>query len=73
MKKRDTPSAGGTRLRQLRELKGMSQETLGRAVGLTTHTIWRFENAPTFNPRLEALRAIADVLGVKVTDLIVES
>jgi transcriptional regulator with XRE-family HTH domain len=48
----------------------MSQEDLARQVGVTTHTIWRLENGPIFNPRLDTLRAIAKALGVGVAVLL---
>jgi transcriptional regulator with XRE-family HTH domain len=61
------PSREGKRLRQLRLKAGKSQEELARRVGVTTHTIWRLENNPVFNPRLETLRSLADALGINVS------
>ena len=48
----------------------LTQEELARAVGVTTHTIWRLENDSVFNPRLETLRGIAKALNVKASDLV---
>ena len=63
-------SSEGARIRRLRMDSGMSQEDLARQVGVTTHTIWRLENGPIFNPRLDTLRAIAKALGVGVAVLL---
>ena len=48
----------------------MSQESLAQRVGVTTHTIWRLENGPTFNPRFETLRALAKALGIPLKELL---
>jgi transcriptional regulator with XRE-family HTH domain len=63
-------SKEGAKIRQLRTKLRMTQEGLARAVGVTTHTIWRLENDPVFNPRLGTLRAIAKALNVKASDLV---
>ncbi len=60
-------SAEGARIRRLRLKQQLTQEGLAQRVGVTTHTIWRLENDPIFNPRLETLRAIGKALGVDVT------
>jgi transcriptional regulator with XRE-family HTH domain len=60
----------GAKIRRLRLKAGISQESLAQRVGVTTHTIWRLENGPTFNPRLETLRALAKTLGVSVKELL---
>ena len=60
----------GAVIRRLRMEAGISQEHLARRVGLTTHTIWRLENDPGANPRLETLRAIARALGVRLSEVI---
>jgi len=61
------PSAEGVRLRRRRSKLGLTQEELARRVGVTTHTIWRLENLPLFNPRIGTLQAIAKALGVSVS------
>jgi transcriptional regulator with XRE-family HTH domain len=61
------PSAEGARLRRRRLKLGLTQEALAHQVGVTTHTIWRLENGPIFNPRVETLRAIAKKLMVNVS------
>lgn len=60
----------GAAIRRLRTKAGISQEHLARRVGVTAHTIWRLENDPTANPRLETLRAIARALGVGLSHLV---
>lgn len=69
MKVKTGPSEG-ERIRRLRLRAGMTQESLAQRVGVTTHTIWRLENSPTFNPRLETLRALAKALGVPLKELL---
>jgi transcriptional regulator with XRE-family HTH domain len=66
----NTGSPEGEKIRRLRLKTGMSQEGLAQRVGVTTHTIWRLENGPTFNPRLETLRALAKALGVPLKELL---
>ena len=63
-------TAEGAAIRRLRLKAGISQENLARQVGVTTHTIWRLENDPSANPRLETLRAIAKALDVALSKLV---
>ena len=60
----------GINLRRLRVNAGITQENLARAVGVTTHTIWRLENDPAANPRLKTLRALARALRVTMSQLL---
>jgi transcriptional regulator with XRE-family HTH domain len=62
-------SSEGKKIRQLRLKAGLSQEDLAHQVGLTAHTIWRLENDPSVNPRLETLRAVAKALGVPLSEI----
>jgi len=58
----------GKRIRQLRALKGLTQEGLAEAVGVSTDfisLIERGQRAPSF----ENLEGLAEALGVKVADL----
>jgi transcriptional regulator with XRE-family HTH domain len=57
-------------LRRLRIKKGITQENLAREVGVTTHTIWRLENDPAANPRLQTLMDVAKALGVTIYELL---
>jgi transcriptional regulator with XRE-family HTH domain len=70
MRTQNKRSQEGARIRRLRLQRELTQEELAREVGLTTHTIWRLENDHAFNPRLQTLRAIAEALGVDVSDLL---
>lgn len=63
-------SREGAKIRQARLRAGLTQEEVARRVGVTTHTIWRLENLPTFNPRIQTLRAIAKVLGLDVCHIL---
>lgn len=60
----------GMNLRRLRIKKGITQENLAREVGVTTHTIWRLENDPAANPRLQTLMDVAKALGVTIYELL---
>ena len=63
-------SAEGKRTRGLRVKAGITQEDLARRVVVTVHTIWRLENDPRVNPRLETLRAVAKALGVPLSEIV---
>ena len=52
----------GLRLRKLRENKHLSQEELGKRVGVTKGSIYRYENNVQ-SPSLETARKLAVVLG----------
>ena len=55
----------GERIKIAREAAGMTQEQLGRMLGVTGVSVMRYEKN-TRQPRMEQLREIADVLGVTV-------
>jgi transcriptional regulator with XRE-family HTH domain len=63
-------SREGANVRRLRIKAGITQENLARQVGVTTHTIWRLENDPAANPRLQTLRAVAKALGATMFELL---
>ena len=48
----------------------ISVRAIARQVGVTTHTIWRLENDPAANPRLQTLRAVAKALGATMAELL---
>jgi transcriptional regulator with XRE-family HTH domain len=68
---RDTSSlkAFGTHLRKLRELKKISQETLGLNIGSYQSTIIRIEHGKS-NPKLSTLIAIAKELNISLKELV---
>ena len=61
----------GHRLRQLRALhgggKGTSQETLAKAIGVSTNTISRWETA-TYKPTVEDLEKLATFFGTSIVE-----
>ena len=54
----------GSRIRQIRTAKGMSQGELGEKVGLTADRIQKYENGAR-KPKLDMLKKIAVALGVE--------
>lgn len=61
-------SAVGSRIRQCRKLKGLTQEDLASRVGLSTMSIRRYESGDRLISE-KNLQRIADALGVHVLDL----
>lgn len=65
----------GARMLRARAAKKMSQEQVAHAAGLATFTYRKLEKGESnpgtaANPRLRTLVALADVLGVTLSDLI---
>ena len=65
----------GVRLHRLRVEKGLTQERLAVAAGVTTFTYYKLEKGESnpgspANPRLRTLVSLAEVLGVDVRDLL---
>ena len=62
----------GDRIRQLREERGMSQEALARAAGLSVGVVTKLERTKgrQQDVRLGTAVALADALGVTVDELI---
>ena len=58
------------KLRELRLNQGYSARALSKRAGLTDAAVWMVENRGSAKP--ETLKKIADVLGVKVVDLLEE-
>ena len=61
----------GERLRALRASAGLTQEELARAADVGRVTLVRLENGEQ-TPRVKTLAAIAEALGKRVSDLLVE-
>ncbi len=57
----------GTRVRQIRELKGMTLRQLGEKSGLSTSLLSQVENSVT-EPSINSLRAIARALNTQITE-----
>ena len=65
----------GLRLQRARIAKGLSQEALAHAAGISTYTYQKFETGESrpgtpMNPRLRTLIALAAALGVQVEELV---
>ncbi|MCZ0937503.1 MAG: helix-turn-helix transcriptional regulator [Caldilineaceae bacterium] len=61
----------GQRIRRLRNAAGLSQDALARAAGIGRVTLVRLEKGEQ-TPRFKTLGAIANALGVDVSDLLVK-
>lgn len=57
------------KLKEKRIKKGLTQEQLGLAVGLSYRAIYQYETGLR-EPRLKILRALANVLGCKIDDIV---
>ncbi|NFR85713.1 helix-turn-helix domain-containing protein [Clostridium botulinum] len=57
-------------MKELRKLKGLTQEELANKCGLSKNGLWNYENNKR-NPNTEILERIAKVLGVPLYKLIV--
>lgn len=68
MKPKDLVVAFGARVHQLRKAKGLTQEELGVATGVTVDAISSMERGLT-GPRLHRLAQIADALDVSLSEL----
>lgn len=61
----------GVKVKAFRERLGISQEKLGKSVGLNQSTVYRIETE-AYDPKLSTLRALAKGLGVSVAELITD-
>ena len=73
--KEDFSRAMGVALQRLRLDRGLSQERLAHMAGIAAYTYQKFEKGESkpgtpMNPRLFTLMALAQVLGVPLTELI---
>lgn len=59
------------RLKEIREGKNVTISALAEASGITRQTIHRLENEEVDTANSKTLKALADALGVKVTDFFV--
>ena len=57
------------RLREIRESKGMTVTALSRASGVTRQTIYRLEQEQDDTANSKTMKALADALDAKVTDI----
>ena len=59
----------GEQLRKVRQLRGLSQDYLGKEIGMDQNAISRFENNKSI-PGLIQLQKMAEVLNVRLIDLL---
>ena len=57
-------------VKRIRRQKGLSQDKLAKAAGITLTTVVKIESGANDNPTLKTLRSLAEALGVTVNDLI---
>ena len=69
MAARDIKSQGGTKLRRLREKKGLSQEDLGFESGLHRNYVGGIERGER-NVGIENIAKLARALGIRPRDLL---
>jgi transcriptional regulator with XRE-family HTH domain len=62
----------GRRLRQLRESQGLSREDLAQKAVIKSGIIYKLEKERDSNPKLKTLAAIANALGIPISELILE-
>lgn len=58
------------RIRELRDERGMTQDDLSEASGVSTSLLSRYENNRIDRVSLEILAKVADALGVKIDEII---
>lgn len=61
-----------TRIREAREILGLSQAELARRCGMSRQVIWGWESGNR-QPSVESLLSVASVLGVTVDELLVKT
>jgi transcriptional regulator with XRE-family HTH domain len=59
----------GNKLRELRRMKGMTQEALSKFSGVNRVSIAKYESGKTV-PSMQTAKKLADALGVTVDELI---
>ena len=60
------------KLKEIREKKHISISKLSRLSGISRQTITRLENDEVDSANSKTLKALADALGVKISDFFVE-
>ena len=56
----------GYKIREIREAKGMSQETLAEKAGISRTIVWNLETNPNAVTTTKTLKSIADALETTV-------
>ena len=63
----------GQKIKQARLSKGLTQEELGNLIGLQKSAIAKYENGRVVNIKRSTLQKLAKALGLRGSDLIIES
>ena len=63
----------GQKIKEARLAKGLTQEELGNLVGLQKSAIAKYENGRVVNIKRSTLQKLAKALGLRGSDLIIES
>ena len=63
----------GQRIKEARLAKGLTQEQLGNLVGVQKSAIAKYENGRVVNIKRSTLHKLGKVLGLRGSDLIIES
>ena len=63
----------GEKIRQARISKGMTQEELGKALGVQNSAIAKYEKGRVVNIKRSTLKKISDILGIAPSELIFEA
>lgn len=63
----------GQKIRDARIAKGLTQEALGKIVGLQKSAIAKYENGRVVNIKRSTLQKLAQALDLRGSDLIIES
>jgi len=56
-------------IKKYRKKRGMTQDKLSKLADITYNTIIKIESGATYNPKVETLKQIVDVLSVSIDDL----
>ena len=73
MTEKRSPAAFGRRVKELREARGLSQQALAMAAGLSISVVAQLEQGLRADPRLSTAVALASALGVSMDELLRES
>ena len=63
----------GDKIRNARISKGMTQEELGKALGVQKSAIAKYENGRVVNIKRSTLKKLSDILGIAPSELIFEA
>ena len=63
----------GRKIREARVARGLTQEQLGEIVGLQKSAIAKYENGRVVNIKRSTLQKLANALGLRGSDLIIEA